>query len=77
MTKIDPSKDEFAAFSLTPGTWEDGTKTVTDKLNINLNKLTDATSVTCKLVFDGLDDPLETKTTIHKRGLSNNLASTI
>ena len=78
LKQIDPSKDEFAAFSLTPGTWQD--KTVTDKLNIDLVKLKDTTVVTCKLVFtdmveteneDVADDPrpLETQTTINKRGL--------
>ncbi|KAL5251233.1 hypothetical protein ACHWQZ_G016815 [Mnemiopsis leidyi] len=76
LKQIDPSKDEFAAFSLTPGTWQD--KTVTDKLNIDLVKLKDTTVVTCKLVFtdmveteneDVADDPrpLETQTTINKR----------
>jgi hypothetical protein len=66
--KIDPSQDEFAAFSFTPGNWVD--KSMSDQLNIDLNKLKDTTSVTCKVAFSGgLNDPLQTITKIHKRGL--------
>ena len=82
--EIDPTKGEFEAFSLTPGTWED--RMITGKLNIDLVKLKDSTDVTCKLVFEDMEEtgnqdnegnlitsddprPLETQTTIQKRGL--------
>ena len=59
---------------------------ITGKLNIDLVKLKDSTDVTCKLVFEDMEEtgnqdddgnlitsddprPLETQTTIHKRGL--------
>ena len=74
MTKIDPTQSEFTAYTLDPGSWVGNA--VTAKLNIDLVKVTDATSVTCKLEFAGLEDPLETNTMIHKRGLSLLLCNT-
>ena len=55
-------------YSITPGNWDDNAMTST--LNIDKDRFTTVTTLTCKITFAQADvtDPLETSTTVHIRG---------
>ena len=65
---VNPITDDYTVYTESPGSWDGSAKTST--LAISSELATGETAITCKLTFADADvtDPIETATTVIKRG---------